>query len=227
MEEMIETQHKARLAIFELVNMLSVPMSLNAIVRLNVPDAIWQGGANTALTASQILAKVLPSGGGDAENLQHILRMLTSYGVFAEVLHDTDRAERKYSLTEIGKMIVTDADGLIATPSNFGFRQIDPLSAVDQIPLPDQRGFKFLHSRQQAFVVLFFFGNGCEGARAESGFFYLCCIDCYIASGTLRRTMALRDIGTLSMLTSSKMTSLALCWVSIISSMGSVFGAGN
>ncbi|GKV50189.1 hypothetical protein SLEP1_g56902 [Rubroshorea leprosula] len=111
MEETMETQHRARLAIFELVNMLSVPMSLNTIVRLNVPDAIWQGGANTALTASQILAKVLPSGGGDAENLQRILRMLTSYGVFAEVLHDTDRAERKYSLTEIGKMLVTDADG--------------------------------------------------------------------------------------------------------------------
>ncbi|GKV50787.1 hypothetical protein SLEP1_g57482 [Rubroshorea leprosula] len=112
MEETMETQHRARLAIFELVNMLSVPMSLNAIVRVNVPDAIWQGGANTALIASQILSKVLPSGGGDAENLQCILRMLTSYGVFAEVLHDTDRAERKYSLTEIRKMLVTDVDGL-------------------------------------------------------------------------------------------------------------------
>ncbi|GKV41241.1 hypothetical protein SLEP1_g48806 [Rubroshorea leprosula] len=112
MEETMETQHRARLAIFELVNMLSVPMSLNAIVRLNVPNAIWQGGANTALTASQIVSKVLPSDGGDAENLQRILRMLTSYGVFAEVLHDTDRAERKYSLTEIGKMLVTDANGL-------------------------------------------------------------------------------------------------------------------
>ncbi|GKV37634.1 hypothetical protein SLEP1_g45638, partial [Rubroshorea leprosula] len=108
----METRHRARLAILELANMLSVPMSLNAIVRLNVPDAIWQGGANSPLTASQILAKVLPSGGGDAENLQRILRMLTSYGVFAEVLDDTDCAERKYSLTEIGKTLVTDADGL-------------------------------------------------------------------------------------------------------------------
>ncbi|GLT89866.1 hypothetical protein SLE2022_078280 [Rubroshorea leprosula] len=112
MEETMETRHRARLAILELANMLSVPMSLNAIVRLNVPDAIWQGGANSPLTASQILAKVLPSGGGDAENLQRILRMLTSYGVFAEVLDDTDCAERKYSLTEIGKTLVTDADGL-------------------------------------------------------------------------------------------------------------------
>ncbi|GAY61445.1 hypothetical protein CUMW_210030 [Citrus unshiu] len=36
--------------------------------------------ANTPLSASQILTCILPSGGGDAENLQCILRLLTSYG---------------------------------------------------------------------------------------------------------------------------------------------------
>ncbi|KAH9764265.1 methyltransferase 2 domain-containing protein [Citrus sinensis] len=36
--------------------------------------------ANTPLSASQILTRILPSGDGDAENLQRILRLLTSYG---------------------------------------------------------------------------------------------------------------------------------------------------
>ncbi|KAH1039626.1 hypothetical protein J1N35_041369 [Gossypium stocksii] len=115
-----ESNNKARLAIMELANMISVPMSLNAIVRLNVPDAIWQGGANTPLSAVQILSRVLPSGGGDPENLQRILRMLTSYGVFDEHLNcsgdDSHSPERKYSLTDIGKTLVTDAEDLSYAP---------------------------------------------------------------------------------------------------------------
>ncbi|KAK9192767.1 hypothetical protein WN944_003460 [Citrus x changshan-huyou] len=105
---------KVRLAIMELANMISVPMSLTAAIRLHVPDAIWQGGANTPLSASQILTRILPSGGGDAENLQRILRLLTSYGVFSE--HREFGGERKYSLTEIGKSLVTDAEGLSYAP---------------------------------------------------------------------------------------------------------------
>ncbi|XP_021289758.1 caffeic acid 3-O-methyltransferase [Herrania umbratica] len=114
-DETADSRNKARLAIVELANMISVPMSLNAVVRLNVPDAIWQGGANTPLSAAQILSRVLPSGGGDPENLQRILRMLTSYGVFAENL-DSESRERRYSLTDIGKTLVTDADGLSYAP---------------------------------------------------------------------------------------------------------------
>ncbi|KAH9658319.1 methyltransferase 2 domain-containing protein [Citrus sinensis] len=70
--------------------------------------------ANTPLSVSQILTCILPSGGGDAENLQCILRLLTSYGVFSE--HREFRGERKYSLTEIGKSLVTDAEGLSYAP---------------------------------------------------------------------------------------------------------------
>ncbi|XWS66797.1 hypothetical protein CRYUN_Cryun05aG0231600 [Craigia yunnanensis] len=115
-DETAESRNKARLAIMELANMISVPMSLNAIVRLNVPDAIWQGGANTPLSPVQILSRILPSGGGDPENLQRILRMLTSYGVFTEYLDSSDSPERKYSLTDIGKTLVTDAEGLSYAP---------------------------------------------------------------------------------------------------------------
>ncbi|XP_043703294.1 nicotinate N-methyltransferase 1 [Telopea speciosissima] len=111
-EETTEERNNARLAIIELSNMISVPMALNAIVRLNVPDGIWQGGANTPLTAADILARVLPSG-GDSENLQRILRMLTSYRVFTEHIIGGDR---KYSLTEIGKTLVTDGEGLSYAP---------------------------------------------------------------------------------------------------------------
>ncbi|KAF8395309.1 hypothetical protein HHK36_019252 [Tetracentron sinense] len=111
-DERTERRNDARIAILELANMISVPMSLHAIVRLNVPDAIWQGGANTPLSASQILSRVLPS--GDPENLQRLLRMLTSYHVFAE--HIINASERRYSLTEIGQTLVTDDDGLSYAP---------------------------------------------------------------------------------------------------------------
>ncbi|MCL7051878.1 hypothetical protein MKW94_002842 [Papaver nudicaule] len=117
-DETTETRNDARLKILELANMISVPMSLNAVVRLNVPDAIWANGSNIPLSASQILARInLPSGGGgDPENLQRILRMLTSYDVFEEHITVTSTPEptieRKYSLTEVGKTLATDADGL-------------------------------------------------------------------------------------------------------------------
>lgn len=105
-----ESQNRARLAILELANMISVPMSLNAIVRLNVADAIWQGGSNDPLSASEILTRVVPSG-GDSDNLERILRMLTSYSVFEEHL-SPNSSVRRYSLTDVGKTLVTDSDGL-------------------------------------------------------------------------------------------------------------------
>lgn len=88
--------NNARLAIMELANMISVPMSLNAVVRLNVADAIWQKGSNKPLMASEILSSILPSGTGDPENLQRILRMLASYGVFNEHISLADPAQRRY-----------------------------------------------------------------------------------------------------------------------------------
>lgn len=86
-----------RLAIMELANMISVPMSLNAVVKLKVTDAVWENGSNAPLSPVEILAKIRgPQGGGDAENLQRILRMLTSYGVFKE--HVDDGSQRRYFL---------------------------------------------------------------------------------------------------------------------------------
>ncbi|PNX96172.1 caffeic acid 3-O-methyltransferase-like protein [Trifolium pratense] len=95
----IKSQSKARLAILELAHMMSVPMSLIAVLNMKVPDAIWQGGHNTPLSASQILSVVRPNGAGDAENLQRILRLLTTYDIFAE--HLSSNGERKYSLTDV------------------------------------------------------------------------------------------------------------------------------
>ncbi|KAK4776514.1 hypothetical protein SAY86_005202 [Trapa natans] len=110
-DETVESRNQARLKILELANMISVPMSLNAAVRLKVPDAIWSGGSNVPLSAAQILTEIRPlPSGGDAENLQRILRMLASYGVFEE--HVVGTGERRYSLTDVGRTLVTDADGL-------------------------------------------------------------------------------------------------------------------
>ncbi|XP_031396789.1 caffeic acid 3-O-methyltransferase [Punica granatum] len=113
-DETSDRRNQARIKILELANMISVPMSLNAAVRLKVPDAIWAGGSNSPLSASQILAVIRSSSssssGGDPENLQRILRMLASYGVFEE--HLVGSGERKYSLTDVGKTLVTDANGL-------------------------------------------------------------------------------------------------------------------
>ncbi|KAK7838516.1 caffeic acid 3-o-methyltransferase [Quercus suber] len=103
--ESTENRNQARIAIMELAHMISVPMSLNAVVRLNVADAIWQDPDTCPPRGHQ----------GDPENLQRILRMLTSYGVFAEHVSktpDSDTSERQYSLTEVGKTLVTDSEGL-------------------------------------------------------------------------------------------------------------------
>ncbi|CAM8913656.1 unnamed protein product [Rhodiola kirilowii] len=113
-DETSVARNDARLAILELANMISVPMSLNAVVHLNIPDAIWQHGANSPLTASQILSLLPPSSSSsptDPENLQRILRMLTSYNVFNEHV-DPLTSSRSYSLTEVGQTLITDSDGL-------------------------------------------------------------------------------------------------------------------
>ncbi|XP_061355103.1 nicotinate N-methyltransferase 1-like [Gastrolobium bilobum] len=104
------SQNKARLAILEIAHMMSVPMSLIAVINMKVPDTIWQGGSNTPLSASQILSRICPHSGGGAENLQRILRLLTSYDIFTEHLSST--GERKYFLTDVGKTLVADYEGL-------------------------------------------------------------------------------------------------------------------
>nr|ALG05120.1 O-methyltransferase [Sinopodophyllum hexandrum] len=107
-DETSETRNNARLSMMELANMISVPMALNAIVRLKVADAIWQNGSNTPLSASQILYLTNPT--ADPENLQRLLRVLTSYNVFTE--HISNDNVRKYSLTDTGMTLVTDSEGL-------------------------------------------------------------------------------------------------------------------
>eukprot|EP00252_Welwitschia_mirabilis_P024194 TRINITY_DN7081_c0_g1_i1.p1 TRINITY_DN7081_c0_g1~~TRINITY_DN7081_c0_g1_i1.p1 ORF type:complete len:353 (-),score=45.93 TRINITY_DN7081_c0_g1_i1:192-1250(-) len=106
-------ESQARLQMMELANMLSVPMALNAAVRLQVPDIIWQNGANTPLSCAQIASSVLGRPASEvapnAANLQRIMRMLSSYNVFSETL--TESGERFYSLTEVGRTLAKDESG--------------------------------------------------------------------------------------------------------------------
>ncbi|KAL0440228.1 UNVERIFIED_CONTAM: Flavone 3'-O-methyltransferase 1 [Sesamum latifolium] len=103
------------LAIMELVNLVSVPMSLNAVIKLKVVDIIWQNGSNNPLSAAEILSAIAVGPAGDAENLQRILRLLTSYGVFDEHI-GKDGVERRYSLTDVGKALAADENGLSYAP---------------------------------------------------------------------------------------------------------------
>ncbi|TKY73844.1 Caffeic acid 3-O-methyltransferase [Spatholobus suberectus] len=90
--------------------MMSVPMSLIAVINLKVPEAIWQDGSNAPLSAAQILDRIRPHGSGDADNLQRVLRLLTSYDIFVE--HLCSSGQRKYSLTDIGKTLADNHQGL-------------------------------------------------------------------------------------------------------------------
>lgn len=104
-----ETKKSARLAMMELANMLSVPMALNAVVRLGVPNILSQ--SPHPLSPSQILALAnLDHSPSAATNLQRLLRLLTSHHVFAEHI-SVDDSIRRYNLTEIGTTLVDDADG--------------------------------------------------------------------------------------------------------------------
>ncbi|XP_015056162.1 uncharacterized protein LOC107002599 [Solanum pennellii] len=69
-------------------------MSLNTIIKLKIADAIWEGGSNAPLSPNEILTKIRPQRGRDAENLQRMLCMLTSYRVFEEHVVDDDSQRR-------------------------------------------------------------------------------------------------------------------------------------
>ncbi|KAM0945112.1 putative O-methyltransferase domain, plant methyltransferase dimerization [Dioscorea sansibarensis] len=102
-----ETKKRARLAMMELTNMISVPMALHTVIRLNIPDAIWSSGSNSPLSADEILSRIHPSlpPSTSPTAIQRLLRLLTSHGVFFE-LH-LPPAPRRYSLTEIGQTLVS------------------------------------------------------------------------------------------------------------------------
>lgn len=108
-EALSSSSSKARLAMIELSNMVSVPMSLNAIVRLKVPDAMYQSGKNTPLTPSEILSliKPPPPPTSDPCNLQRLLRLLTAHNVFNETIDDS--YTRRYSLTDVGLTLVSSS----------------------------------------------------------------------------------------------------------------------
>lgn len=93
---------EARLAMMELANMIAVPMALNAVIRLGVPEAIWAGGVNAPLSA----AELLPAGHPDPTVLERLLRLLASRGVFSEHGGEEGSPRRRYALTAVGRTLV-------------------------------------------------------------------------------------------------------------------------
>ncbi|XP_021715143.1 caffeic acid 3-O-methyltransferase-like [Chenopodium quinoa] len=111
-DETSDARNEARLKIMELANMISIPMALNAVVRLKVAAAIWSSGANTPLTAAEIIPLILPNNpDADADNLARLLRLLTTYGVFSEHPPMAGDGRRRYSLTEVGRTLVPGGGG--------------------------------------------------------------------------------------------------------------------
>ncbi|KAK7284564.1 hypothetical protein RJT34_19311 [Clitoria ternatea] len=59
-------------------------MSLVAVIKMKVPEAIWEGSSNTPLSARQILHRIRPQGGGDADNLDRILQLMRAWQLTVE-----------------------------------------------------------------------------------------------------------------------------------------------
>lgn len=87
--------------------MLSVPMALNAIVKLDIPNILSR--SHLPLSPSEILSLTNPNSNPSSSiNLHRLLRLLTSHKVFNESVQD---GEPRYSLTDIGKTLVDDENG--------------------------------------------------------------------------------------------------------------------
>uniref|UniRef100_A0A5K1CWF3 O-methyltransferase dimerisation domain-containing protein n=1 Tax=Nymphaea colorata TaxID=210225 RepID=A0A5K1CWF3_9MAGN len=70
---------EARLRMMYLANLISVPMALHAVVKLSIPDLVWQGGANLPISPKQLAALIQTKFGlatePDTANLQRILQV--------------------------------------------------------------------------------------------------------------------------------------------------------
>nr|DAD35443.1 TPA_asm: hypothetical protein HUJ06_006083 [Nelumbo nucifera] len=76
-DETTETQNNTRLVILELANKISIPMSLNAIVRLKVPNAIWQEHiANSSSKHKYSLAEIKKTLVTNGEGLSYVAYIL-------------------------------------------------------------------------------------------------------------------------------------------------------
>ncbi|KAJ6807895.1 caffeic acid 3-O-methyltransferase [Iris pallida] len=106
---------EARLAMMELSNMISVPMALHAVVKLGVAEALSL--SPRPLSAAEILPLLCPPPPPSSSpiNLQRLLRLLSSHGVFSEET-DADTGRRLYALTDVGRTLVPDADGNSYSP---------------------------------------------------------------------------------------------------------------
>ncbi|XP_002965284.2 caffeic acid 3-O-methyltransferase [Selaginella moellendorffii] len=109
-------QDDDRLRIMEFGTMCGIPSALNAVIKLGIPD-ILSSSQDAPLSSAEIIAQIPACGSsGSGANLDRILRVLSSIGVFQESLHDG--GIRKYGVTPLCRYLVTN-------PSNGGL----PLSS--------------------------------------------------------------------------------------------------
>ncbi|GAY66415.1 hypothetical protein CUMW_248570 [Citrus unshiu] len=99
----------------------------------------------------KILTRILQSGGGDAENLQHILRLLTSYGMFSEHREFGDERRMNVMRMMIGNML---AKGLLKLYGKE-MRLLSGRKRPTSNPLPPQsEAFADHQNAQQALEIV-------------------------------------------------------------------------
>ncbi|XP_031483595.1 nicotinate N-methyltransferase 1-like [Nymphaea colorata] len=149
----MDDDKEARLTIMYLANLISVPMALHAALKLNLPDLVWQEGTNLPISAKQLAGLVQTKLGlptqPDTVNLQRILRVLASHGVFEEVPENGNQAAKAFRLTNVGQTLVTDCQGL--SLGAYVMRNcLDPLVQAwtrlhESVLDPSQEAFKKVH----------------------------------------------------------------------------------
>ncbi|GMI97421.1 caffeate O-methyltransferase 1, O-methyltransferase 1, O-methyltransferase 3 [Hibiscus trionum] len=102
----------------QIVNSLVLPMSMHAMVQLNVFEIIAKAGPNAKISSKEIAAQ-LPTKNPEASSmLDRILRVLASHGIVGCSVADDEKGDprRLYSLTPVSKFFVRNEDGVSLGP---------------------------------------------------------------------------------------------------------------
>ncbi|KAJ1390622.1 Winged helix-like DNA-binding domain superfamily [Sesbania bispinosa] len=102
----------------QMVNSVSLPMSLHAALELGVLDIINKSGAGAKVSAKDIAAQITSKNPDAAIMLDRILMLLASHSVLhcSVVADESGSFKRLYSLNSVSKYLVPNEDGVSLKP---------------------------------------------------------------------------------------------------------------